>query len=365
MNMKESYHGIEWFDKPYLDRQITMREMLAMVGPRTDFERFIHSGQGEAYIKSNWLRLHYSDGMHPDVIKYWDDRGVKKEVHYMERDLASWYSYVPKKALEPGTTKKYPLIINIGHEPFDSEPRGYPELAATEDVIVIMPPNRHMEDVYALYYRAMDMFPIDVSRVYMSGFSFAGFRTLAFAMHHPEPLAGIAVNCHLWPYIWRMPDLRFRELLTQKMMPIICYVGNKDVGQPVPINVGNDNSDTMYGDAHVHSAQDNLDAANMWLGINHCAQIPLDKALESANSANKWEREIGLPVSRGDIKNFDDTEYYFGDFVSDDGVYRTRIISIDNTPHCEFGSMASVAWDFLKCFSRSPDDGLSVFKSSL
>jgi hypothetical protein len=84
-----------------------------------------------------------------------------------------------------------------------------------------------------------------------------------------------------------------------------------------------------------------------------------------AKSINKVEREIGAPVSRSKIAKIDDTEYYFGDFVSKDGVYRTRFISMDNIPHFVFGSMAEVTWQFLKHFSRDIKTGESKVDGKL
>ena len=94
-------------------------------------------------------------------------------------------------------------------------------------------------------------------------------------------------------------------------------------------------------------------------------EITLDEVMASARSENKVEREIGTPVSRSKITIIDDTEYYFGDFISSDSVYRTRIIGMDNIPHFPFGSMAEVTWEFLKHFSRDLKTGKTLIDGEL
>ena len=148
-------------------------------------------------------------------------------------------------------------------------------------------------------------------------------------------------------------------------MPMIMYVGNSDFGKPLPINTGMYETNTRHGDGHVHTPDDNIERANLWFRVNGCREITYDESLAMASSQNKCEREIGAPVSRSKIAKIDDTDYYFGDFVSNDGVFRTRIISMDNVPHFPFGSMAAVTWEFLKHFSRNIKTGESVINEQL
>ena len=358
-NMSYEHPDVRLFDKPFPGQDLTVREMLLRNGPDTDIDRFIHSGLGQALLKSYDLQFRYSDGMDPGVVEYWDSIGVLKEEH--DKGLRTrWFSYLPHSALDEASDKLYPLIINLPHDPFITEGRGYPMLASTQEAIVVIPTAADIEDIYTLYTNIVAKYKIDKSRVYMSGFSFAGFRTLAFALRHPEPLAGIAVNCHLWPYMWQLPSTWIRDHMAGMKMPIINYEGNTDFAQGIPFNGGFFETDTPNGSDHVHTAQDSVDRANLWLGINGCPLVTMDEAMAMKNSGYKWERELGLPVWRGETRLVDDTEYHFCDFLSDDDICRTRIVVMDNIPHFEFGSMAQVAWDFLKGFSRA-GDGRSVF----
>ena len=346
-----------------MNRRESLRETIAHSGVDTD--RFINSGQGEAFINSYKLQIKYTDGMDPHVIKYWDNLGIKKEEHNADpRTL--WFSYVPKEALEVGNTKKFPIIFNLPHTDFfNCEGRGYVELAARERLIVIIPTATDIEDLFHLYTKVVKMYPVDTSRFYMSGFSFTGFRTQAFAFRHPEVLAGIAFNCHLWPFIWELPEKWVVNHSASLKMPVINYVGNADFGLPLPIYKGFTDTHTIHGDDHVHTPQDNLNRANLWMQINGCREIPFDEVLKAESSENKCEREIGLPVTRSKIAIIDDTEYYFGDFVSRDGVYRTRIVVMDNVMHMPFGSMAAMTWEFLKHFSRNIKTGKSIIDGEL
>lgn len=323
---------------------------------KMDLERFINSGQGEALLKSYALQIKYKDGSDPEVIKYWKDKGIKKIIFGGQNKYVHQYvAYVPVEALEEDNTKKFPLIFNLPHANlFQAEGRGYAELAAKERLIVVIPSATNIEELMRLYVKMTKVYPVDKSRFYMTGFSYTGFRTTEFAMRHPEVVAGIAINSHFWPFMWEMPEPWIVDRLAKLNMPIVKHVGNVDFGVPVPINKPMDDKTNPKGKDHLHTAEENIDRANMWFKINNVPQVSYQQAFAAAKSKNKVEREIGVPVSRSKIEKIDGTEYFYGDFKSKDGVYRTRIISMDNIPHYVFGSMAEVTWDFLKHFQRDP-----------
>ena len=322
--MAQDYWGKEYFDKPWANSTggRSLRDRF-LENKKMDVDRFINSGQGEALINSYKLQILYKDPMDPAVIKHWDDKGIKK-VNHNEDARLPWFAYVPKEALEKNNKEKFPLIFNMPHaEIFGCEGRGYVELAAKERLIVVIP---SAEDL--------------------------GFRTVEFALRHPEILAGVAFNCHLWPYLWEMPEKWIVDHLAKQKMPMVQYVGNVDFGIPIPLYEGMYEIHPRHGDDHLHTPQDNVDRANMWFRINGAREITLAEVMASAKSENKVEREIGAPVSRSKKAIIDDTEYYFGDFISSDGAYRMRVIAMDNVPHFPFGSMAEVTWEFLKHFSK-------------
>ena len=363
--MTKDYPGKEMFDKPFATGGSPLRESFLQDGATIDIDRFINSGQGEALINSYKLQIKYVDGMEPEVFKYWDDKGIKKVIEKGVFGI-KWVAYVPKEALEKNNTKKFPLIFNMPHaNPFECEGRGYVELAAKERFIVIIPTHVNLEEIFRNYKQVVKMYPVDTSRFYMSGFSYTGFRTMEFAFRHPEVLAGIAFNCHLWPFHWELPEKWIIDHSASLKMPMIMYVGNADFARPLPINSEFTDPNTRHGDDHVHTTQDNIDRANMWFRINGCREITYNESLVTTSSKNKCEREIGAPVSRSKIELIDDTEYHFGDFASSDGVYRTRFISMDNVPHFPFGSMAAETWKFLKHFSRNIKTGESVIDGKL
>ena len=365
--MAQDYWGKEYFDKPWANSSggRSRRDSFAE-NKKMDVDRFINSGQGEALINSYKLQILYKDPMDPAVIKHWDDKGIKK-VNHNEDARLPWFAYVPKEALEKNNKEKFPLIFNMPHaEIFGCEGRGYVELAAKERLIVVIPSAEDLEDIMKTYMAVVKTYPmVDTSRVYMSGFSFTGFRTVEFALRHPEILAGVAFNCHLWPYMWEMPEKWIVDHLAKQKMPMVQYVGNVDFGIPIPLYEGMYEIHPRHGDDHLHTPQDNVDRANMWFRINGAREITLSQVMASAKSENKVEREIGAPVSRSKIAIIDDTEYYFGDFISSDGVYRTRVIAMDNVPHFPFGSMAEVTWEFLKHFSRDLETGETLIDGEL
>ena len=64
-------------------------------GGEMDIDRFINSGQGEAFMKAYTLQRKYKDGTEPEVIKYWADKGVKKVFEKGAFGI-TWAAYVPQ-----------------------------------------------------------------------------------------------------------------------------------------------------------------------------------------------------------------------------------------------------------------------------
>ena len=60
---------------------------------------------------------------------------------------------------------------------------------------------------------------------------------------------------------------------------------------PIHLNTGI-NQIGRHGADHVHTAQDNIDCANMWFRINGVREVTYDEAMSAACSKTKVEREI-------------------------------------------------------------------------
>lgn len=342
-----------------------LRDQLIAVGRDLDVDKLINSPAGEDLINSFRLQFQYDDGMHPNVISYWKARGMNKFIPKVGKGTKlDMICYVSDRIMNAGADERFPLMVVIPHDLFEAEGRGYVELALREHFVVMIPMSRNLEDIHSCIKYMEQNYAVDPGRVYMSGFSFPGFLTNNFALLHPELLAGIATDCHMWPYLWQRPLPWITDHAAQYKMPVVNYTGNKDFGMTVPVYGANLDLEAVHGfstgDAHLHKPEDNLWGCNMWMKINGAPEISLDACLGSKDSDKEYERKVGLPASRGTVKVYKGIEYSICDFLSGDGLCRVRMMAMENIPHYVWGGMADMTWEFLKHFRRDPETGESI-----
>ena len=363
---KELYSTvIEAYGKSYKDM------LIGFANESFDFEAFSNSPLGEKAVFNHQLAFRYNDEMHPDVIEYWKNykKGLLKEAHAAKNNAPRWLSYMPLSALSE-KDRKYPLLIMIHNEDpgmaFLAEGWGFVHLAAEEEFIIVTPDQNSDDHILALYDIAVQEYPVDLSRIYMYGFSMSGFKTARFSIDHPELLAAVALNSHFYPFFWEMPSKERQRKTSVIGLPVIKAVGVSDFGKPVPMNKGQ-YCLTRNGTDHIRSAQHEVDVANMWLTMNHCEPVSLKSARAIDDPANSrlFEKKMGLPFTRGLASNRDGVVVYIGDIKDKEDHFPFRVAAAENISHWPHDILARISWEFLTCFARDPDTQKSVILREL
>lgn len=379
-----SYEGIELLDKKTSNLQEgTLKNMLCRMGDGTfDYEKYHHSKQGESFVRLNRLMVEYEDGLCPEVLEFWREygQGTVKEYHDMDTDRP-WVSYVPVSAALPqNKDKKYPYLFQVNFKgDLMAEGYGHAFVCAEDEVILVYPlvkpdwsepvvrghEGRQMPkatDYWPIIDKSVDMLPVDKSRMYVTGFSFPGFRAVALAFERPTFFAAILLNAHLFPYIWDLPDsVKTGELMEAKM-PMINIAGLCDYGHPFPLYHAQ-HEETNNGHDHDRTSEEAITRPNFWFKVNACSQISLEEAMETKQYAEERmaERVVGLPATKAATSVINDTNHHFTDFASDDGIIRTRFVAVENCPHWMHGDFARLQWGFCKHFTRDTATGKSVW----
>lgn len=337
-----------WHDGTIYGGQFSAAKIVAGNGSEGfDVEKFINSEMGEAIMAmiKNELVIYGGDKWnHPDMIQYWTDRGVIKEIHNIEDAKHTWITYVPDYMKEEGNTKKYPVVFSAhggGGTLFEAENHGFVNICHEKGFIAVAPENENSNPAFSVsnlkpLLDEMEKlgYPIDRSRVYYTGMSAGGSASLYVGLKESKLVAAIAA--HSSPAPLDNTSDRYSGLITEEMfntgtqVPMWLAVGEFDFGQ-LPLSEG-----TIAG-------------LNKWLAMNGC----------SKTSATR-DNLIGITADSVNVKELYGVDYTYADFYDKQGVKMNKIIGIQGHPHWVSPNFAESAWEFMSRFSRSENGKLIV-----
>lgn len=346
-------------------KPLTFREALTLSGNKQyDSDALINSPYGDALIKIHEPFFLSEDPMSPEVVSYWAKKGMRKELINGPEDWNQWAVYTPLSALEPeNKDRTYPLIFALhggaagpddGCTIFSTEADGYVKLAAEQELIVGILDNHSDDGIMALYEYITAHYPVDLSRVYLTGFSAGGNRATQSSLLHPELFAGILVGAGL-PF-----SLEYDEALVENAakyrIPMIGIGGTHEKGNSIPFSTTNPIDNPLPEViAKLMAAENKMRWANAFFRLNHIKHYSLEENLAHvAATDNEVEKLIGIRAERSRITYDMGQKHYWADYTDDRGLCLVRYIYIDNLPHCVPPDMLDLGWDFLRRFSRDP-----------
>ena len=162
---------------------------------KLDLEKLINSPIGEKMIEDFLPYITYGDEMDPALLAYYEglEKGLKKEMHQRDDFWERWATFVPLSTYrEENRGRKYPLlfVLHGSTMPINwEECSGFTKVAAREEIILCIPENHSVENLMRIFGEMQRLYPIDLSRVYCTGYSLGGRQTNEMIFAHPEILA--------------------------------------------------------------------------------------------------------------------------------------------------------------------------------
>lgn len=309
------------------------------------------------YANNRKILNDYKDEMDPRVIEYWESFGVKKEL--FDQDTLGKYSV--HSPLDMDHTKHYPVLY-YSHggngTPYEAETVGFSKLIHKEQFIAVYPFNGGYsnEEAPTEFKRIMDElkkknYPIDWSRVYVSGYSSGSDASESIATLWPEMVAAVAPcpgSNAMYNSLCRVTPDAYNKCLNIQV-PLLCVGGNMDFGDPFPFP-----DKECYENFNIW-AKDIAKVSNY---------IPLsfeDSRLLINTTTNLTKKNVGLDFKHTWTEEIEDREWYFGEFY--DNQYRPVIQFIigDGIPHITTGAHASLVYAWLKQWSRDLETNELLF----
>jgi hypothetical protein len=337
-----------WYDTTVYGGKLSASKIVAGNGSKGfDIEKFINSEMGEkimSMIKNELVIYGNKNWNHPDMIKYWNDRGVIKEIHNIEDPKHTWITYVPDYMKMSGNSQKYPVVFSAhgaGGTLFEAENHGFVHICHEKRFIVAAPENENSSAVFSAsnlkpLLDEMEKlgYPIDRSCVYYTGMSAGGSASLYTGLKEYKIVAAVAA--HSSPRPLDQSSDKYPQLITDDMfnigteVPMWLAVGEFDFGQ-LPFSEGI------------------ITGLNKWLAMNGCHKA-------SATRDNL----IGITADSITVRKLYGVDYTFADFYGKQGVKMNLVVGVQGHPHWVSPNFAESAWDFMSKFSRSGNGKLIV-----
>lgn len=290
----------------------------------------------------------------------------------------TWYEYVPPRLR--GGTEKVPLVFyfhGIGCVPlYGAEQSGWHDIADREGFIVVYPkpavnkmwnvwddpvlPSDHAF-ILALLDYLKQTYPIDETRVYVTGFSMGGMMTHALACAWPELFAAAApCNGFNWGYLTVLPD-KIGALPGALPVPVGPYArpsrvrlladkkkAERDWRMPVIQNAGL--LDGAWPMVREKDPMSFLDTVDFWKRYNSVPLTPLEPPT--------GPYESGLTADESFYEGADERFLHQRWYGPEGGPALLEAVFAKRMPHALDLRQIEIAWQFLKKFSRSADGSL-------
>lgn len=332
-------------------------------GTQFSIDDLVDSPLGESMVENISNFLLYPDESDPAVYAYWEEMGIKKELHDADDADRKWSVFTPLEAYEEENKEKtYPVLFvyHGNNNPiYLVESWGYAQMCAEEEFICVMPWAKNGgksedpaeegvfldEEMDRILEILREEYPIDESRIYAAGFSLGGRSTVLQTVHYPNLFAAIGVGGqHLAGTSGSSEPISEEESAALKETPVIQMAGMNDRNHHFP-----------YG----QKGETQTDSLNRWFEINGIDwEFTPEECLEIADTSEDLaERKLGLKSDSTYIQYYDGTEYYTADYYNEEEINMMKIIAIEGMPHWLTGSFPRIVWSFLKQYARDTETG--------
>lgn len=330
-------------------------------------EPYVEGFDGPAWEKSlshassealrNELFYKYKYEMAPEVLAFWEGKGVRKQMFDADVDGGLHrYSLHTPLSLEEG--RRYPLIYYCHggmQDPYQAECCGLSLLIAEERFFVVYANNGgHSNETAAEDFKSItdklkeQALPVDWSRVYAAGFSSGSDAAESIATLWPEMVAAVSPcpgSNAMYNSLCRVTEEAYEKCRGTRV-PALFIGGTADFGDKYP-----------FPDAEC------IENFNIWARdiakVKDYAPIDFLTSRRLAAECEGAKGAVGLDFQKTDVRHFEERDWYIGEFLGDEGAAVIRFVVGEGVPHVVTGCHAALQWEFFRRWSKDPDTGES------
>ncbi len=317
-----------------------------------DSERFIHTAMAQRLVEPLMLERTFMSCDDPQLQKFWEKHGVKFEAH--DSNHERWFGMVPLCVYDQ-PEEKLPVMLIFqevyycnDHLPIEAASYWYEycRLAMQGECILVfyacerMDHNEYMAQVYR---EAAKLYPIDRTRVYITGYSHNSGTATQFAFNHPDIITAVAGGAPGMLMPGMPQEERQKKIMEQREidMPCIMVMGMNEHSMP--------NEELTYENSGF------LKEIRMNALKAYPCQPRTEEDFKAAfRSEDTATRKVGVPGDKSEVLFLEGVEHYIVDVKNTDGNYHLRFVAIENMPHNPFPSLQMMEWSFVRRFERNP-----------
>lgn len=347
----------------YVDKENRARQLRLITTPNQGIDSGIVLRFWRDVFSTNINPFSVKRGRVANIMDVIDN--YRPSIHLNDRSLGS-NSHAPHTWLEfsPGNVKadgtQYPMVLflhggacdafieaaNTGLHCFGDKMGFFTVYATATNGFSwnsVFHPDREndVEYIESLIKHMLDRYPIDPSRVYISGFSNGSGMAQVFSVCHPEMIAGVmAFNTRFRPDEKTYKAAALAKQRRDYRMPVFYSYGTRDAEYPI-----------LNGSAQ-------FEQMRFWKAYNNIEQKELDEKHPSRVGCTPDKVTLWGKTPNGDF------EYCTNEFNTQDepniNLYNYTIV--EKLPHAVEPRLIPAAWAFVSQFSRSREGELIFSK---
>ncbi len=335
-----------------------------MGSPDYQHKAFVDSPLGDQMIDLLEPFLIFEDEDGEAVKKYWEARGLYKEVFDKDSAAPEWNKYcvfTPTEA-DADPDRTFPCVIYVhgsrlgGTRIFCEESSGIAAMAAKYRLICALPDNNTVSGVLRVYNKLIENYPVDRSRVYLCGFSSGAACSAECGLKYPELFAGI-LSISGSPAS-RNFDSEAAERAKQFGIPFIGIGGTCEMTLKFPLcDFGIKSPEQIERNkGHFHmTPEGKIQGLNAYLAANGLPTSTLKDVKEYVDSSDSEEiKVIGVKTPYRHTETLYGTKHYFAEYRNADQIPLVKFVAVEGHPHHPAATTYDIAWHFWQRFSRDP-----------
>ncbi len=319
-----------------------------------DADRFVHTLAAKRLAEPLTLEYRYSSDKDPELLHYWEKMGLHYETHDFNHER---YVTMTPMSVYDDPQNKIPILLIFqevyyynDHLPIEAAAYWfeYCKIAAQGECMLLFyacENYEHNKNMYNVFLDACKQYPVDQSRVYVTGYSHNGGTAVRFAYDYPNVITAIAGGLPGMGGPGTTPEMqkKINEQQSKIDMPCIQVIGCCEHTAPV--------REPTFENCGFPSSRMKMNA----LIAGNCPEKTEDDFRAAFRSSDKATRMLGLPNDKNEVLYLEGLEHYIADVKNKNGKYHLRFASIENAPHNPFPTKQILEWSFVRRFARDPD----------